>query len=77
MQHTTRYEKFVDEYGSDDAVCKYTTGTAGYGIAHLLNNDYPTGRWHSSFQWHSGERSVSFATTTFPEAICSALQRLI
>jgi SAM-dependent methyltransferase len=41
MQKTAAiYEKFVDEYGSDDAVRKYTTVTAGYGITHLLRNDY-------------------------------------
>jgi SAM-dependent methyltransferase len=34
------YEKFVDEYTSEDAVRKYTTGTAGYGIDYLLRNDY-------------------------------------
>jgi len=34
------YEKFVEEYTSDDAVRKYTTGTAGYGITYLLRNDY-------------------------------------
>ena len=34
------YEKFVDEYTSEDAVRKYTTGTAGYGIEYLLRNDY-------------------------------------
>jgi SAM-dependent methyltransferase len=41
MQKTAAmYEKFVDEYGSEDAVRKYTTGTAGYGITYLLRNDY-------------------------------------
>jgi SAM-dependent methyltransferase len=34
------YEKFAEEYGSEDAVRKYTTGTAGYGITYLLHNDY-------------------------------------
>jgi SAM-dependent methyltransferase len=34
------YEKFLDEYRSEDAVRKYTTGTAGYGITYLLRNDY-------------------------------------
>jgi SAM-dependent methyltransferase len=34
------YEKFLDEYVSDDAVRKYTTETAGYGITYLLRNDY-------------------------------------
>jgi len=34
------YEKFLDEYVSEDAVRKYTTQTAGYGITHLLRNDY-------------------------------------
>ena len=34
------YEKFVDEYTSEDAVRKYTTGTAGYGITYLLRKDY-------------------------------------
>jgi SAM-dependent methyltransferase len=34
------YDKFLEEYGSEDAVRKYTTGTAGYGINYLLHNDY-------------------------------------
>jgi SAM-dependent methyltransferase len=34
------YEKFLDEYVSEDAVRKYTTETAGYGITYLLGNDY-------------------------------------
>jgi SAM-dependent methyltransferase len=34
------YEKFLDEYVSDDAVRKYTTETAGHGITYLLRNDY-------------------------------------
>ncbi len=34
------YEKFLDEYVSEDAVRKYTTETAGYGITYLLENDY-------------------------------------
>jgi SAM-dependent methyltransferase len=34
------YDKFLDEYVSDDAVRKYTTLTAGYGITYLLKNDY-------------------------------------
>jgi SAM-dependent methyltransferase len=34
------YRKFLDEYVSEDAVRKYTTETAGYGITHLLHNDY-------------------------------------
>jgi len=33
-------EKFQEEYGSEDAVRKYTKGTAGYGINYLLHNDY-------------------------------------
>ena len=33
-------EKFLEEYGSEDAVRKYTTGTAGFGINYLLQNDY-------------------------------------
>lgn len=33
-------EKFLEEYGSEDAVRKYTTGTAGFGINYLLHNDY-------------------------------------
>jgi SAM-dependent methyltransferase len=32
--------KFVDEYDSDVAVRKYTSGTAGYGIGYLLTHDY-------------------------------------
>jgi SAM-dependent methyltransferase len=34
------YDKFLDEYVSEDAVRKYTTETAGYGITYLLSNDY-------------------------------------
>jgi SAM-dependent methyltransferase len=34
------YRKFLDEYVSEDAVRKYTTATAGYGITHLLRSDY-------------------------------------
>jgi SAM-dependent methyltransferase len=34
------HQHFLDEYVSDDAVRKYTTQTAGYGITYLLNNDY-------------------------------------
>lgn len=34
------YEKFLDEYVAGDAVRKYTTETAGYGITYLLGNDY-------------------------------------
>ena len=34
------YEKFLDEYISEDAVRKYTTETAGYGIQYLLRDDY-------------------------------------
>jgi SAM-dependent methyltransferase len=31
---------FLEEYSSDDAIRKYTTNTAGYGINYLLENDY-------------------------------------
>jgi SAM-dependent methyltransferase len=34
------YDKFLDEYVSEDAVRKYTTETAGYGITHLLRTEY-------------------------------------
>jgi SAM-dependent methyltransferase len=34
------YDKFLGEYVSEDAVRKYTTGTAGYGITHLLRAEY-------------------------------------
>ena len=34
------YDKFLDEYVSEDAVRKYTTETAGYGITYLLGNEY-------------------------------------
>lgn len=34
------YDKFLEEYVSDDAVRKYTTETAGFGINYLLRNDY-------------------------------------
>lgn len=41
MQNTAEmYGKFVDEYTSEDAVRKYTTETAGYGITYLLSHDY-------------------------------------
>ena len=41
MENTEQInEKFLEEYGSEDAVRKYTTGTAGYGINYLLRNDY-------------------------------------
>jgi len=33
-------EKFLDEYDSRDAVRKYSTGTAGFGINYLLRHDY-------------------------------------
>src|ERR1035437_9115936 len=33
-------DKFLQEYGSEDAVRKNTTGTAGFGISYLLRNDY-------------------------------------
>ena len=34
------YESFLEEYGSDEAIHKYTTGTAGHGISYLLDHDY-------------------------------------
>ncbi len=40
MEKTEINEKFLEEYGSDDAVRKYSTGTAGFGINYLLHNDY-------------------------------------
>jgi SAM-dependent methyltransferase len=41
MENTEQInEKFLEEYGSADAVRKYTTGTAGFGINYLLRNDY-------------------------------------
>ncbi len=41
MENTEQInEKFLEEYGSEDAVRKYTTGTAGFGINYLLRNDY-------------------------------------
>src|SRR5260370_22240708 len=33
-------EKFLGEYGSEDAGGKYTTGTAGFGINSRLRHDY-------------------------------------
>jgi hypothetical protein len=30
----------LEEYGSEDPVRKYTTGTAGFDINYLLRNDY-------------------------------------
>jgi SAM-dependent methyltransferase len=41
MQNTEQiHEKFFEEYVSDDAVKKYSTGTAGYGINYLLRHQY-------------------------------------
>jgi len=41
MQNTAQInEKFLEEYGSHDAVRKYSKNTAGYGINYLLRNDY-------------------------------------
>ena len=41
MQNTAQInEKFLEEYVSDDAVRKYSIGTAGYGINYLLQNHY-------------------------------------
>jgi SAM-dependent methyltransferase len=41
MQNTAQInEKFLEEYGSRDAVRKYSKNTAGYGINYLLRNDY-------------------------------------
>jgi SAM-dependent methyltransferase len=34
------YDKFLDEYVSEQAVRKYTSETAGYGISYLLRHDY-------------------------------------
>jgi len=34
------YDKFLEEYDSEDAIRKYTTGTAGFGINYLLRHDY-------------------------------------
>ena len=34
------YQKFLDEYVSENAVRKYTTETAGYGITYLLRHQY-------------------------------------
>ncbi len=34
------YGRFLDEYVSEQAVRKYTTQTAGYGINYLLRHDY-------------------------------------
>ncbi len=41
MKKTTEmYESFLQEYGSEDAVRKYSPGTAGMGIDYLLHHDY-------------------------------------
>ena len=40
QQAGNMYDKFLDEYVSEDAVRKYTTETAGYGISYLLDHDY-------------------------------------
>src|SRR5258708_13394480 len=43
MENTEQInEKFLEEYASEDAVRKYTTETAGFGINYLLSNDYAT-----------------------------------
>ena len=34
------YDKFLDEYVSEQAVRKYTWETAGYGVSYLLRHDY-------------------------------------
>jgi SAM-dependent methyltransferase len=34
------YGRFLDEYVSEQAVRKYTTQTAGFGISYLLRHDY-------------------------------------
>jgi SAM-dependent methyltransferase len=34
------HEKFLEEYVSEDAVRKYSSGTAGFGINYLLRHDY-------------------------------------
>src|ERR1051326_6036196 len=31
---------YLKEYSSDDAIKKYSSNTAGYGISYLLENDY-------------------------------------
>ena len=33
-------KSFSEEYESDDALRKYSTGTAGYGINYLLEHEY-------------------------------------
>jgi SAM-dependent methyltransferase len=33
-------DRFFEEYVSDDAIRKYSSGTAGHGINYLLQNDY-------------------------------------
>ena len=33
-------DKFLEEYSSEEAIRKYTTETAGFGISYLLENDY-------------------------------------
>jgi SAM-dependent methyltransferase len=33
-------DKFLEEYDSEDAVRKYSAGTAGFGISYLLRHDY-------------------------------------
>jgi SAM-dependent methyltransferase len=37
---TSINEKFLEEYISEDAVRKYSSGTAGFGINYLLRHDY-------------------------------------
>jgi len=41
MEKTAQmHEHFVEEYGSDAAIRKYTSETAGYGINYLLDHEY-------------------------------------
>lgn len=40
MEKTGINDKFLEEYGSEEAVRKYSSETAGYGINYLLHHDY-------------------------------------
>jgi SAM-dependent methyltransferase len=40
MNSLTEADPFLREYTSQDAILKYTKGTAGFGISYLLDHDY-------------------------------------
>ncbi len=42
MNSLKEADHFLSEYTSPDAILKYTTATAGFGISYLLDHDYKT-----------------------------------